>query len=911
MSQYEARIDNDSSSLDLSSFPLLRIDEVSRHETSTLLSSDKELSIILSSNTTTSHSSCGNDFIVAYASRLQDRIREEIENREAQRRVNDLLLQGTTTESQDTVFSADRIDDRNISDDVVIQQKGYEMNTFTNKIKRNENQKSNNNQYFQSQPKTPKYHWLSKKKSNEPAWTGCNRNPKKKKNEFKQQTAQTSFFVSSGINNHGGIKKRAEAARLRMKARSQDATESRKQKQRQIEQEKRRQLAAQRLTERRARRQQEIQRKKHLAETRKKRKLALEAEQLALSTQMKEAAETAKQKAVEDGKSEHEATLDAAIAAAQIIQQKSEEAGISSESGESLSDAMDDISTSASNSCLHSFISENMAQSSIEEASTIQDYLTEQRNQCTEKDTTSLHTPHESDLEDLIICNVPSEVNIAGSTSKSSPLCQENKSISSQYTYSSRNALSPDKCSHLNLVDDHEIVFQESLMRITKENGIQLCHESLIDFDTSISTDISGSNKESSKEVMLHDEDLEDMNINTIDVNLDVEQNSVTISEEKFEHSMEQTKESLDDNQSFDSRYASKTESKYRLGSESYSNSGKRLLQKSQESYAWEDFSPQLPLETKETKYDNVKNSSGFGNPNTQEKTQSKYEFAEQYPDFYRIFTAYYEQASPCSGIGLKNSSNKGKKFPSTLQINEWTKNQWKLTSNFESIIEDATILENSESDSWDEKSSGVNGRFPDSCSSLYFRVGSTRSDVFGIVNDSLSRWEDGPCWKELPSDLGLGTSWNLLWTWSKPRIDFNSLLVFQKVNHFRNSKFLTRKDLLKKKIFSLCSATSIGFQRSIHRAEKQSTGRDNLYFEIMPQTYILPQEYNAFVAAFVGQRNKLENKLMNYWILKPSSLSRGRGISLINDIGDVSYADSIVMQVSVAVLLFIITGEK
>ena len=39
--------------------------------------------------------------------------------------------------------------------------------------------------------------------------------------------------------------------------------------------------------------------------------------------------------------------------------------------------------------------------------------------------------------------------------------------------------------------------------------------------------------------------------------------------------------------------------------------------------------------------------------------------------------------------------------------------------------------------------------------------------------------------WVELPSDLGLKTTWNLLWTWSRPRVDYDKLLSWQRVNHY------------------------------------------------------------------------------------------------------------------------------
>lgn len=48
---------------------------------------------------------------------------------------------------------------------------------------------------------------------------------------------------------------------------------------------------------------------------------------------------------------------------------------------------------------------------------------------------------------------------------------------------------------------------------------------------------------------------------------------------------------------------------------------------------------------------------------------------------------------------------------------------------------------------------------------------------------------------------MNLKASWNLLWTWKKPQIDLDRLLIFQKINHFPQNKNMVRKDLLKKNI--------------------------------------------------------------------------------------------------------------
>ena len=80
----------------------------------------------------------------------------------------------------------------------------------------------------------------------------------------------------------------------------------------------------------------------------------------------------------------------------------------------------------------------------------------------------------------------------------------------------------------------------------------------------------------------------------------------------------------------------------------------------------------------------------------------------------------------------------------------------------------------------------------------LFYRVVRTKEEVYDIVNSSFHRTHN---WYELPHGLELKHSWNLLWTWSRPQIDFNDLFLFQKVNHFPGNKQLARKDLLKKNI--------------------------------------------------------------------------------------------------------------
>jgi tubulin polyglutamylase TTLL2 len=56
-----------------------------------------------------------------------------------------------------------------------------------------------------------------------------------------------------------------------------------------------------------------------------------------------------------------------------------------------------------------------------------------------------------------------------------------------------------------------------------------------------------------------------------------------------------------------------------------------------------------------------------------------------------------------------------------------------------------------------------------------------------------------------------------------------------------------------------------------------------NIY-NFVPTTFILPNEYKKFVEEFTKSDDK------QIWICKPTDLSRGRKIFLINDIGELTY---------------------
>jgi hypothetical protein len=170
-----------------------------------------------------------------------------------------------------------------------------------------------------------------------------------------------------------------------------------------------------------------------------------------------------------------------------------------------------------------------------------------------------------------------------------------------------------------------------------------------------------------------------------------------------------------------------------------------------------------------------------------------------------------------------------------------------------------------------------------------WYKVQSQREELNSLISDALEDVEAVGHWRRMESSTTTtqvdAPTWNLLWTWGVPKFKFHHLLMNQKVNRFQGTKSLTRKDLLKKKLISWNGC------------------------DLMPATFNLPSEYTAFVSAFQSVQKKLgmnphdPNTITplshhsNVWILKPAGMSRGRGIFLMDDIGNVCYSKPFVAQ--------------
>ncbi|KAJ0402221.1 hypothetical protein ATCC90586_002202 [Pythium insidiosum] len=260
------------------------------------------------------------------------------------------------------------------------------------------------------------------------------------------------------------------------------------------------------------------------------------------------------------------------------------------------------------------------------------------------------------------------------------------------------------------------------------------------------------------------------------------------------------------------------------------------------------------------------------------------------FADFFCILTSVYEQQQSGAMSATATPS-----AASSHAAEQALRLQLKLYETWQSIMSDyATVFGRqtaTTAPAWDAP------RGASSPSTPHYRINSqTRREVCDIVVSALEK--DDSAWEEHPSGLGLKTTWNLLWTWSKPQVERKTLLVWQKVNHFKQVKALTRKDCLKR---NLGKYAALG-------------GRLRQAFDIAPMTFLLPQEYVAFVQAFhergrrlqAAQRDGATATKNNIWIMKPVALSRGRGISLVNDLTQVVYGEQVVIQEYIATPLLL-----
>ena len=141
----------------------------------------------------------------------------------------------------------------------------------------------------------------------------------------------------------------------------------------------------------------------------------------------------------------------------------------------------------------------------------------------------------------------------------------------------------------------------------------------------------------------------------------------------------------------------------------------------------------------------------------------------------------------------------------------------------------------------------------------LYYRFGDVKDGQVcapTIVRRVLE--EEGWREAEAASSSGAGQeTWHLFWKSGRFTVGEydRSRASDQRLNHFAKSSQICTKDSLVR----------------IMRRNKATHGK---VFDFIPETYLLPNEYNKFLKSYGEQREK-----ETLWICKPTDLSRGQKI--------------------------------
>ncbi|KAL5262629.1 hypothetical protein ACHWQZ_G008131 [Mnemiopsis leidyi] len=128
---------------------------------------------------------------------------------------------------------------------------------------------------------------------------------------------------------------------------------------------------------------------------------------------------------------------------------------------------------------------------------------------------------------------------------------------------------------------------------------------------------------------------------------------------------------------------------------------------------------------------------------------------------------------------------------------------------------------------------------------------------------------------KEVPENHR-NDKWNLYWkACGFTLADYRNVKTWQILNHFPKGNTITRKD-------------------SLARCLKRMRMVYGKIYNFFPVSFNLPIDYTKFLSYFSKIQSK---KGKQVWICKPSDLSRGRGIFLFDNISDLLYEGSTVVQ--------------
>ncbi|XP_009867327.1 PREDICTED: probable tubulin polyglutamylase TTLL2 [Apaloderma vittatum] len=154
----------------------------------------------------------------------------------------------------------------------------------------------------------------------------------------------------------------------------------------------------------------------------------------------------------------------------------------------------------------------------------------------------------------------------------------------------------------------------------------------------------------------------------------------------------------------------------------------------------------------------------------------------------------------------------------------------------------------------------------------LVFRL---HANVPAIVREVLL--ERG--WTEFDKNEQDDADWNLYWRNSPFRMtDHHSIKPWQRLNHYPEAVRITRKDYLARHL------------------KRMKGAYGSALYEFSPVTFIMPNDYVKFTEEYIKERQSAGIR-PTYWICKPVDLSRGRGILIFQDIKDLVYDCTVIVQ--------------
>ncbi|KAL0236881.1 hypothetical protein PCE1_000278 [Barthelona sp. PCE] len=182
-------------------------------------------------------------------------------------------------------------------------------------------------------------------------------------------------------------------------------------------------------------------------------------------------------------------------------------------------------------------------------------------------------------------------------------------------------------------------------------------------------------------------------------------------------------------------------------------------------------------------------------------------------------------------------------------------------------------------------KSDPSRNRMNSSSSTRDTRISSTRRRYSGSTNNSSSGSTPVPSerikFKTCIRSLILNTfkergfveveedDWDIIWAnieWMRENYESTPLIGYRKLNHFKRSFELTRKDLLAKNLKK--------YRRTLRK-------NGIVMPTFFPSTYVLPADYSLFVEEFKRTPGGV-------WIMKPIGRAQGKGIFLFEKLRDI-----------------------